>query len=190
MRIIGGLARGINLKSPPAGDGIKPTMDRVRESVFNTLEPLMGATVVDLFACTGALGLEAASRQADRVAWFEHKRSLCKVIDENIRRVSKSMGDAMPENKLYPADVLMAPKLLSHWTPDIIFADPPYNPNDQQKGSIDLLSDDGIHDWAGDALMIMEQSKRNPLHPNCMGLWKVVRQKVYGNQLVYYLRAN
>ena len=86
MRIIGGLARGIQLKSPHEGPGIKPTMDRVREAIFNSQEPIMGKTVVDLFSGSGALGLEAMSRQADRVAWVEQKRSLCKIIEENIKQ--------------------------------------------------------------------------------------------------------
>jgi len=189
MRIIGGLARGLQLKSPHEGPGIKPTMDRVREAVFNSLEPIMGLTVVDLFSGSGALGLEACSRQADRVAWFEKERSLCRIIDENVKRVSKSLGEAMPEHKVYQSDVLSCPRLLSHWEPDIILADPPYNPNAKQKGSSELLTDTAFHDWAGDALLVMEQSKHNPLSPDCLKLWEVVRQKKYGNQLVYYLKA-
>ncbi len=149
----------------------------------------MGKTVVDLFAGSGALGLEACSRQADRVAWFEHQRSLCKIIEENIKRVAKSVGDAMPENQLFSADILMVPSLLANWKPDLIFADPPYNPNDKQKGSIDLLQDKKFHEWAGDAMLIMEQSKHNPLDPRCAVLWKIERQRAYGNQLVYFLRA-
>ncbi|OVE77697.1 16S rRNA (guanine(966)-N(2))-methyltransferase RsmD [bacterium F16] len=189
MRIIGGLARGLQLKSPHQGAGIKPTMDRVREAIFNSIEPIMGKTIVDLFSGSGALGLEACSRQADRVAWFEMERSLCKIIGENIQRVTKSLGDAMPENTVFQSDILAAPRLLPHWQPDIILADPPYNPNDKQKGSLELLTNQAFHDWAGDALLIMEQSKHNPLDPQCLKLWHVARQKKYGNQLVYYLKV-
>lgn len=189
MRIIGGLARGLRLKSPHQGPGIKPTMDRVREAIFNSIEPLMGTTVVDLFSGSGALGLEACSRQADRVAWFESQRSLCKIIEENARRVAKSMGSAMPEHTVYSSDVLAAPRVLSQWQPDIILADPPYNPNDKQKGSLELLTNDAFHEWAGDALLVMEQSKHNPLDPQCLRLWEIIRQKKYGNQLVYYLKG-
>jgi 16S rRNA (guanine(966)-N(2))-methyltransferase RsmD len=189
MRIIGGLARGIQLKSPHDGPGIKPTMDRVREAIFNSIEPIMGMTVVDLFAGSGALGLEACSRQADRVAWFETQRSLCNVIEESSKRVAKSMGDAMPEHKVYQSDVLMAPRALANWSPDVILADPPYNPTDKQRGSIDLLTNESIREWAGDGLLIMEQSKYNPMSAECLKLWRVVKQKPYGNQLVYYLRG-
>ena len=187
MRIIGGLARGIQIKSPRSGPGIKPTMDRVREAIFNSIEPIVGKTVVDLFSGSGALGLEACSRQADRVAWFEMDRALCRTIEESALRVSKSMGDAMPEHKVWHADVLMVSRLIGDWRPDVVLADPPYNPNDEQKGSTHLLTCVHFREWAGDALLIMEQSKYNPLSPECLDLWRIQKQKTYGNQLVYYM---
>ncbi len=187
MRIIGGYAAGIQLKSPPAG--VKPTMDRVREAIFASLEPLCGLTVVDLFAGSGALGLEACSRGAARIAWVEHQPRHVRIINENLERLRRALTE-VPQMQVFQADVLMTPKLLAAWRPDIILADPPYNPRPDQKGSVELLSDKDFHAWAGDALLIIEQSKHNPLPPACLELWQITRHRAYGNNLVYHLQPN
>ena len=71
MRIIAGYARGIRLAVPDGGEPLRPTEDRVKESLFSTLGDLEGAVVLDLFAGTGALGLEALSRGAKEVVLVE-----------------------------------------------------------------------------------------------------------------------
>ena len=71
---------------------------------------------------------------------------------------------------------------------DLVFADPPYNPLDHEKGSYELLQNSEFQDWAKDALVVMEQSKHNPLDPSCLDYWDIIRHKKYGNQLVYYFR--
>ena len=186
MRIIGGQAGGLQLTSPPAG--VKPTMDRVREAIFSSIEPVQGLTIVDLFAGSGALGFEAISRGAARVAWVEQDGSHVRSLKDNLARVKQHL-DPLPEMKVFQADVMKAPSLLADWQADIILADPPYNPTRAQKGSDELLTDPAFHKWAGQAPVIMEQSVHNPLEPACLELWQLENFKTYGNNLLYYLRA-
>ena len=186
MRIIAGYARGVRLKSPPST--VKPTMDRVREAIFSKLGDIDGYTVVDFFAGSGALGLEAFSRGAERVAWIEKERRHSKVIEENLEIVKGSIPEP-GQATVYTTDVLMGARLLSDWECDIIFADPPYNPNKKQKGSFELLTDPTFHEWAGDAQLVMEQSKHNPLDQECLKLWEIDWFRQYGNNNVYFLSA-
>src|SRR5512146_1544881 len=84
MRIIAGIARGMPLAAPRSGE-TRPTSDRVREAVFSSLgECVVGASVLDLFAGTGALGLEAASRGADSVAFVERSMPALKSLEQNL----------------------------------------------------------------------------------------------------------
>ena len=86
MRVVAGSARGLRLAAPH-GDGIRPTGDRVREAVFNALHSrgaVVGASVLDLFAGTGALGIEALSRGAARAVFVEHSRSHADLIEVNL----------------------------------------------------------------------------------------------------------
>jgi len=95
MRIIGGRMRGLGLASVGKGDAgahLRPTSDRVRESLFSMLEggrfgdPIRDAQVLDLFAGTGALGLEALSRGAGRVCFVENGRVALKLLSDNIAK--------------------------------------------------------------------------------------------------------
>lgn len=188
MRIIGGYAAGIALESPVAGPGYKPTMDRVRQAILASLEPLLDLTVVDLFACSGALGLEALSRGAARVAWVEADGRNVRVIQANLERV-RPLVHGTPEVRVLKADVLLAPQLLAAWQPDVILADPPYTPEPHQKGALELLTDAAFGRWAGGALVVIEQSRHHPLDGRCLAHWQVARERAYGTNLVYYLRA-
>ncbi|RMG20894.1 MAG: 16S rRNA (guanine(966)-N(2))-methyltransferase RsmD [Deltaproteobacteria bacterium] len=119
MRIIGGSARGARLKTPRTR-GIRPTSDRVRQSIFDLLGQRMdGLRVLDLFAGTGALGLEALSRGAAHCTFVERDRRHARLIRQNLRalgfedRARVVVGDAL---SLRLADVAF----------DLVFADPPY----------------------------------------------------------------
>ena len=86
MRVVAGTARGLRL-AVPRDDGIRPTADRVREAVFNALYSrgvIAGATVLDLFAGTGALGIEALSRGAARAVFVECSRMHAALVEENL----------------------------------------------------------------------------------------------------------
>ncbi len=86
MRIIAGSKRGARIAAPP-GLTTRPTGDRVREAAFNLIGPVDGATVLDLFAGSGALGLEALSRGAASVTFVESDRVACRTIAQNLEKL-------------------------------------------------------------------------------------------------------
>jgi len=127
MRITGGRARGIQLQSP-ATDQTRPATDYLREALFSSLGQVVAATrVLDLYAGTGAYGLEALSRGAQHTTFVEKNRSVHKCLKENICRVCKSLGITDPSlhTQTLHTDALK-------WTNpsgvgyDLIIADPPY----------------------------------------------------------------
>jgi 16S rRNA (guanine(966)-N(2))-methyltransferase RsmD len=123
MRIISGSLKGRRLAAPPEGV-VRPTPDRVREAVFNILgQRLDEMDFLDLYAGTGAMGLEAASRGARRVTLVERDRGACEVCLRNI--ASCGCGDRV---ELVQGDVLAVLEILDTRGTgyDVVFADPPY----------------------------------------------------------------
>ena len=86
MRIIAGTRKGHRIQAPKGTD-TRPTGDRVREAAFNLIGPVDGAEVLDLFAGSGAMGLEALSRGAARVTFVEADRAACRAIDANLEKL-------------------------------------------------------------------------------------------------------
>lgn len=127
MRIISGRNRGLRLTALGSGDSginLRPTSDRVRESLFNMLQNRLdfeGLVVLDLFAGTGALGLEAISRGAGYVTFVEQARFSQKIIKQNIDLLKCS-----ERSKLLTQD---ATKLSPGKPCDLVFLDPPYGKN-------------------------------------------------------------
>jgi len=126
MRIIAGEARGRRLAALGKGDAeahLRPTSDRVRESLFsmlNSLGAIEGAQVLDLFAGTGALGLEALSRGAARARFVENGRVALGLLEENIKLLTFSArADVLRRDACNPGPVEGAPATL-------VFLDPPY----------------------------------------------------------------
>ena len=123
MRITGGLCRGRALKTL-SGRAIRPTSDKVREALFNILGPrVTGAAVLDLFAGSGSLGLEALSRGAERATFVEKNRRALAVIRENVEKLGFE-----DRTRLESFDVLSSPARLGELDGpfDIVFLDPPY----------------------------------------------------------------
>lgn len=121
MRIIGGRWRGHRLKPPPDRQ-VRPTTDRVREAWMSALGgTLEGRTVVDLFAGSGALGLEAASRGAEHVVLVERARGALRVIEENVGRLGA--GDRAT---IVGEDAFRYVRSLEPEAFDLALADPPY----------------------------------------------------------------
>lgn len=124
LRIIGGCARGVELADLENQTGVRPTIGRSREALFNALGDLTGARVLDLFSGSGALGLEAASRGAAEVLLIELERSRIPLIEANIARVRKT---GAPGNiALKTADATRPESYLAGAAFDLVFADPPY----------------------------------------------------------------
>src|ERR1051325_7484348 len=86
MRIIAGTHKGHKIEAP-AGHGTRPTSDRVRENVFNILGPVDGAVVLDLYAGSGAMGLEALSRGASQVVFVERDAAALRAIERNLDKL-------------------------------------------------------------------------------------------------------
>lgn len=156
-RIISGDAGGRRLQTPK-GDGTRPTSDRVREALFSSLEAqgvVEGAHVMDLYAGSGALGLEAASRGAASVLLVESDRTACGTIRANIADLGVA-GARLQAGTVETA--LDRPATLRY---DLVLADPPYDvPEDSLARVLDLLI---TRDWlAEDALVVVERSSRSP----------------------------
>jgi len=119
MRIIAGSRKGHKIDAPP-GRRTRPTSDRVRENVFNLLQPWVeGATVLDLFAGSGAMGMEALSRGAERAVFVEADPQACRVIDRNLEKLRLTGA------RVYQSDVarFLATDRGSY---DLVFCDPRY----------------------------------------------------------------
>ncbi|MGN6413487.1 16S rRNA (guanine(966)-N(2))-methyltransferase RsmD [Flexivirga sp.] len=161
-RIIAGAAGGRRLLTPP-GAGTRPTSDRVREAVFGRLEHLdaiTGSHVVDLYAGSGALALEAVSRGASSALLVESDRRAAATIDQNVRH----LGLAGVQVRTGTVETLVRAPL----TPaaDLLFVDPPYAVSDPALA--DVLSQLVDHDsLALDAVLVVERSSRSaePLWP-------------------------
>lgn len=184
MRIIGGERRGLKLAEVGEGDAaahLRPTTDRVRESIFNLLvngthgNPIPGARVLDLFAGTGALGLEALSRGAARVAFVEDGVTGRALIRRNVELMR-----AMGTTDLWRRDATrMGPNRGAGY--DLIFLDPPYGQGLGEKALASCL-DGG---WIAPGAMIVWEENTPPQVPEGLIL---LDQRKYGDTLVTLLR--
>ena len=126
MKIIGGKARGVELADLEGQRGVRPTIGRSREALFNALGDMTDARVLDLFSGTGALGLEAASRGASNVVLVELEPARRAVIGANIDKVLRTGVAGGIELRL--ADATKPESYLRGGeTFDVVFADPPYD---------------------------------------------------------------
>jgi 16S rRNA (guanine966-N2)-methyltransferase len=170
LRIIGGRYRGRRLPVP-VQPGLRPTGDRIRETLFNWLAPVIeGAHCLDLFAGSGALGFEAASRGAAEVVMLEQAAAVVRILEANAKPLGASAlrvvhGEALQWLQR-PADR----------TFDIVFLDPPFASGLLQP-TCDLLA---RHRWlAPRALVYLEASAQDEL-PALPGTWELLRDKRAG----------
>ncbi|MCL2542688.1 MAG: 16S rRNA (guanine(966)-N(2))-methyltransferase RsmD [Nocardioidaceae bacterium] len=187
-RIIGGRAGGRRLQTPK-GDATRPTSDRVREALFSAIEArvgsLEGLRVLDLYAGSGAIGLEAWSRGAAAVTLVESDRRTAELIRSNAREIG---CDVAVVTNLPVASALAGGATAPY---DLVFTDPPY-PLDEVTVADDLalLSAQG---WlAGDALVIVERASRSPepMWPRRLEpLPGKRRQKKYGETTLWFASA-
>jgi 16S rRNA (guanine966-N2)-methyltransferase len=122
MRVIAGSRRGHRI-SAPRGVVTRPTGDRVREAIFSLLGPIDGARVLDLFAGSGALGIEALSRGAVRCVFVENDREACAVVTRNLEKLALTGAIVLCRNV---AHVLREERVRGHRY-DLVLADPPYD---------------------------------------------------------------
>lgn len=184
LRITAGKWRGFLLKVP-RGD-MRPTQDRVRLAVFSTLaSQVPGARVLDLFAGTGAYGLEALSRGAASATWVENDPRALKVLRENVEACCGRDPAAGRGATVIAADVLRFLRHCGGAAPyDLIFADPPYDRDGAWlKKILSGLSSQSI--LRNDGLLVVEHAAGIPaLNP---ALWQVRKQRFYGATQISYL---
>jgi 16S rRNA (guanine966-N2)-methyltransferase len=126
MRISGGIARGIPL-AVPGGDKVRPATDGMRQAVFSSLGAhIAGAVFWDLFAGSGAYGLDALSRGATEGLFVERNAKALACIRRNLAAVSQSIGRELAATRLVEADVLSWVMPCGGEAADLIFIDPPY----------------------------------------------------------------
>ncbi|WP_067782804.1 16S rRNA (guanine(966)-N(2))-methyltransferase RsmD [Actinomyces vulturis] len=179
-RIVAGSAGGLRLTVP--SQGTRPTSERVREALFSRLEHdevLAGARVLDLFAGSGALGLEAASRGAGEVTLVDLSRQAVGVMERNIATVSK----ALPKVRMRAVCGNVAVFVSQGATPmDLVFLDPPY---DVTSDELDLIIATVAAQWlAPNGTIIVERSSRSapPVWPKIL---KELKSKKYGETALY-----
>ena len=178
MRIVAGSVRGRTLKAPKRSDVIRPTADRVRESVFNVLgQWCEGLTVLDLFSGTGALAFEALSRGAARAVLVDSGKEAQQLATEN----GQALGFSTRIELLrLPADRGIAKLAARGDRFDLIFADPPYALNAMQK-LLAQLSETPL--LRPEGRLVIEHSKHEPA-PASSGRFTQRDQRIFGETVV------
>lgn len=183
-RIVGGQAGGRRL-AVPAGTGTRPTGDRAREAMFSSLEAefggLDGLGFIDLYAGSGAIGLEALSRGASRVLLVESDRKAADVVSSNVRALG-----------LPGATVLVKPveRVVAGKNPgepyDVVFADPPYAMETEvlQQVVADIAKNWWIED---EGVVVIERGKREPWQ--WPAGFEALRDRKYGEARLWYGQA-
>ena len=186
-RIIGGLVGSRKLASP--AKSTRPTSDRIRESIFSSLESrnaLDKAAVLDLYAGTGALGLEALSRGASLALLVENNKQAAAVCIKNARLIQDALED---EDHLVAAKVQIQPvqKFLdaNTYAFNLVFIDPPYEiTNAEVEQNLESL----LESLAKDALVLVERSAR--AEPISHDGYELLETKNFGDTAVYWLKKN
>jgi len=183
-RVIAGTARGIRLLAP--GPGTRPLADRVKQTLFAILEPeLPGAVVLDLFAGSGAAGIEALSRGAQSAVFVEKDAGAARVIAENLRRTRL----AGPRAAVVRGDVLrwLARDSASRPSFDIVLVDPPYSEGDLLNATLERLGGTGPGLLAADARVVAKHFWRGRPAAR-IGLLASERERRFGETALTFYR--
>jgi 16S rRNA (guanine(966)-N(2))-methyltransferase RsmD len=177
VRIIAGRLKGRRL-SAPAWDGLRPTSDKLRETLFNILAPrIAGARFLDAYAGTGAVGIEALSRGAAHVSFVERDRRAQALVAENLAHCGVADGYV-----IIRASVARAVDDLGAEPFDIMFFDPPYGDEVDE-----VLAAAGERLAAG-GVLVLEHARRR-MSPECLGRLQRTRSVQSGDSaLTFYVR--
>ncbi|RWX43074.1 16S rRNA (guanine966-N2)-methyltransferase [Candidatus Electrothrix communis] len=190
MRITGGSAKGRHLIGPKAGwRFIRPTGDRVREALFTLLgDEMVGSTVLDLYAGTGALGLEALSRGAETVVFVDQSRQALELIHSNLTNCFPTARASLQQLNLSQGDSLkrLIKKMPDQLLFDVVFLDPPYEKKLAEKtlAMVErraLLKDNG--------LVVAEERASEQLAEQ-YGTLTLASQRSYGETGIWLYRNN
>jgi 16S rRNA (guanine966-N2)-methyltransferase len=180
MRVIAGTAGRIRLTVPKRG--VRPTMDRVKAAIFSSLgDSVADARVLDLFAGSGALGIEAVSRGASSAVFVEQDRQSTEIIERNLAK-------AKLKGRVRQRDVFDFLRHVSgEETFQIIFADPPYETTkDGESYTEKLVSNEMLPQLLDSSGVFVLEKRPHETLPE-MKFWRIVRRKTYGATEVLFL---
>lgn len=181
-RVIAGSARGRRLRTP-AGDATRPTSDRVREALFSSIESelgtVAGARFLDLYAGSGAVGLEAWSRGAGEVTLVEQHPAAVAVIRANVAALSATATVRQERVERFAAAPAPEPY-------DVVFADPPYPVTTGELHEVlGSLASSGL--VAADSVVVVERPRRSDW--SWPAGYEGVRERKYGETMLWYGRV-
>lgn len=184
MRIISGKHRGTKLYTLE-GLNTRPTLDRVKEPLFSILQnELPEAVILDLFAGSGALGLEAISRGAQKAILCDNSDKAIHIIEQNVDKLkSKSEIQILKNDYLKALEILKTKKERF----DIIFLDPPYNTDFAEKASETILQNDLLKD---DGIIVIETDRKKAVMQtmNQLPMVEIYDERKYGRAELLFLR--
>lgn len=183
MRIISGRARGTKLYTLE-GDSTRPTLDRVKESIFNIIQSdIKDSIFLDLFAGSGAIGLEAASRGAKKVILCDKSKDAMQIIKKNIM---KTHLENEVETYLLDFRVLLNDKLNEKL--DIVYIDPPYESDFAIQAVNIILENDLI---TKDSLILIETDRKEEVEEKLKKVnLRIVDERKYGRAEIFFLKMN
>lgn len=174
LRVIGGRLSGRRLRAPCGG--VRPTSDRVREALFGRLGNLEGVRALDLYAGSGALGIEAISRGAAEVTFVDKDPRVLAVLRANLTALGIASGASVAQGDV-PAVVRRLGREKRRF--DLVLIDPPYA-SDEPTRAFEALVDAAV--LCPDAMVVLERDRRHP-SPRVAGL-SAVDERRYGDTVV------
>jgi 16S rRNA (guanine966-N2)-methyltransferase len=186
MRIIAGLLRSRTLQAPP-GLATRPTSDRLRETLFNVLAPrIEGAAFLDLYAGSGAVGMEALSRGAGHVSFVERAPAAVSVLRGNLERLGLRAGFHVQTGSV--GGFLRKPRGDGLKVFDLVFLDPPYDAAQEYAATLGLLGGVAAAMLAAEAVVIAEHRRKERLEDG-YGVLKRTRLLEQGDAALSFYSA-
>ncbi len=181
MRVIAGSARRLRLKTP-AGMETRPTTDRIKETLFNILQPhIEGCVFLDLFSGSGGIGIEALSRGAKKAYFVEHNREAVKLIRENLEFTGLSQGAVVLQQDIFSALDSIREEA------DLIFMDPPYGQGTEKQVLARLFREPFVTD---DTIIIIEAALQTDFSFVKELGFTLIREKQYKTNKHMFLRRS
>ena len=177
MRIVGGSYGGRVLRAP-AGAATRPTSEKVREAVFNILGDVTGAQVLDLFAGSGALGIEALSRGAAHATFVDSARTAINVVRANLAALALDARATVVQGDAVAAAARQIPA--APWR--LVFVDPPY------ASDLAVRAAGALANLAPDAVIVIEHDRKNAPPPEIGSLLRTDERR-YGDTMISFYAA-
>ncbi len=179
MRIIAGKSKGIRLVSPKGND-VRPVQDKVKGSFFSILYDVSNKNILDIFAGSGSVGLEALSRDAQFAVFIEYSKTTVNVLRENIKKCHFENC-----SRVLSMSYEKAIKILSkeNYKADIVFLDPPYYKNLVSK-TLELLEKSGIVDQ--NSIVVAEHSSKDVIEAS--DAWFLTDKREYGQTIISFFK--